>query len=239
MDGLGAPNERSTELTWETHGATEAQFHGSGLRSIMVNKRIWFVAKDICDALELADPTTMLRKLHVSERGTAQIQTTRGPRSMAVVNESGLYLLIFNSTKPEAVEFRMWVTDEVLPSLRRGAAGERQDTALGRAYVCMPHPGMYLTCLHPDGMISTDPIDAATPYVEGFDSAEVDALAIATMLVATLWRRHSLLNSLAAFNEHSNSRHQMNEAIRQANHIAQTLMRNRRDRATDVSRPQD
>ncbi|MDL2226560.1 hypothetical protein LJB86_02755 [Deltaproteobacteria bacterium OttesenSCG-928-M10] len=78
----------------------------------------WWVAKDVCAILELSDVSMSLRNLEDDEKGTSIICTPGGPQEMLVVNEPGLYSLIFRSRKPEAREFRRWVTHEVLPAIR-------------------------------------------------------------------------------------------------------------------------
>ena len=77
----------------------------------------WFVAKDVCDILEL--DTENIRRLDDDEKGLNKIQTPGGAQNMNVINESGLYTLVIRSNKPEAKKFRKWVTSEVLPSIRK------------------------------------------------------------------------------------------------------------------------
>jgi prophage antirepressor-like protein len=79
----------------------------------------WFCAKDVCNALELDNVSMALQKLDDDEKGIKNFDTPGGPQEMLVVNESGLYALILRSNKPQARAFRKWVTNEVLPSLRR------------------------------------------------------------------------------------------------------------------------
>lgn len=79
----------------------------------------WFVAVDICTALGLTDTEASLRKLDDDEKLTRKLYVSGQTREVWTVNESGLYNLIFRSTKPEAKEFRKWVTSEVLPQIRR------------------------------------------------------------------------------------------------------------------------
>lgn len=78
-----------------------------------------FCAKDICEALELTDVETALRKLDSDEKLTRKIYSSGQNREMLFVNESGLYTLIMRSNKPEARKFRKWVTGEVLPAIRK------------------------------------------------------------------------------------------------------------------------
>jgi prophage antirepressor-like protein len=79
----------------------------------------WFVAADICGALGISDTHVALRRLEDADKGRCQIPTPGGPQEMIVVNETGLYLLVFRSQKPEAERFTRWVASEVLPALRR------------------------------------------------------------------------------------------------------------------------
>ena len=82
--------------------------------------KIWFVAKDVCDVLGLGNARQAISSLDDDEKNTVTINDgNRGNPNMNCVNESGLYTLIFQSRKPEARKFRKWVTNEVLPTLRK------------------------------------------------------------------------------------------------------------------------
>lgn len=94
-------------------------YEGSELRTISRDNEPWFVAKDVCDILEIGDVSSALRRLDDEDKGTDTIPTLGGNQQMAVVNESGLYNLIFTSRKDEAKQFKKWVTNEVLPSIRK------------------------------------------------------------------------------------------------------------------------
>lgn len=76
----------------------------------------WFVAKDVCDALELSNVTVALQRLDDDERAKFNLGR-QGDTN--VVNEAGLYTLILGSKKKEAHAFKRWVTHDVLPSIRR------------------------------------------------------------------------------------------------------------------------
>jgi len=90
------------------------------LRTIETNKGIYFVGKDLAEALGYVRPDHAITK-YVSDddRLMYQIDTSGQSRQMYVVNESGLYALIFSSKLPKAKEFKHWVTSEVLPSIRK------------------------------------------------------------------------------------------------------------------------
>ena len=81
---------------------------------------IWFVANDVCEALELENPRDALAK-HVDEEDVAKRDTLTpgGLQKLNHVNESGLYALIFGSRKESAKRFKRWVTSEVLPAIRK------------------------------------------------------------------------------------------------------------------------
>jgi anti-repressor protein len=79
----------------------------------------WFIAKDICDALGLTNPSQTLSYLDEDERSLISNEALRANGPVTIINESGLYSLILRSRKPEAKAFKKWVTSEVLPAIRR------------------------------------------------------------------------------------------------------------------------
>ena len=89
------------------------------IRVQMKDGEPWFVAKDVCDALTLENSRKATASLDDDEKGVSPIVTPSGTQQMTIVNESGLYNLIFQSRKAEAKAFRKWVTSEVLPSIRK------------------------------------------------------------------------------------------------------------------------
>lgn len=79
----------------------------------------WFVAADVCAALDIAHHRDAIARLDEDERGSIVVDTPGGPQPTAAISESGLYALILRSRKAAAKRFRKWVTAEVLPSIRR------------------------------------------------------------------------------------------------------------------------
>jgi anti-repressor protein len=59
------------------------------------------------------------RQLDPDEKGTHTVRTPAGPQKVRIVNEAGLYTMILRSRRPEAVEFKRWITHEVLPTIRK------------------------------------------------------------------------------------------------------------------------
>jgi prophage antirepressor-like protein len=95
------------------------KFEGFAVRTVEKNREIYFVAKDVCDVLGLSDVSMTVKGLDDDEKGTSNICTLGGEQKMLIINESGLYHLIFKSRKKIAQKFRKWVTSEVLPAIRK------------------------------------------------------------------------------------------------------------------------
>lgn len=89
------------------------------IRTVMLEGQPYFVAKDVCAILGISNHNDAVGRLDDDERRGSVLPTPSGEQKITLVNESGLYHLIFQSRKPEARAFRKWVTSEVLPELRR------------------------------------------------------------------------------------------------------------------------
>lgn len=86
----------------------------------MINNEPWFVAADICNALDIVNTTRALSGLDDDEQALHTMKgISKGNDNVNIINESGLYSLILRSRKPEAKKFKKWVTSEVLPSIRK------------------------------------------------------------------------------------------------------------------------
>lgn len=100
---------------------------GGILRTVMIDGEPWFFAKDICDALGTAtnnlraileeDEIQDLPNLYTIEVGS--IGGSDGGRAPLIISEPGMYSLVLKSRKPEAKEFKRWVTHDVLPTIRK------------------------------------------------------------------------------------------------------------------------
>ena len=87
------------------------------VRTVILEGQIWFVAKDVADILEFRDAYNATQCLEDNEKGTCKVSTLRGEQEMLIINEPGIYCLIFRSNKPEAKAFQDWVYHDVLPTL--------------------------------------------------------------------------------------------------------------------------
>jgi prophage antirepressor-like protein len=87
----------------------------------------WWIAQEVCSLLGFSSASDALRGLEDDEKQVIKISThnMRGNPAKNIINESGLYSLIFKSRKPAAKRFKRWVTSVVLPEIRRtGSYGE-------------------------------------------------------------------------------------------------------------------
>jgi hypothetical protein len=103
----------------QNHHIMPFTYEDRAVRTVQINDEPWFIAKDVCDVLGVANPRETLRNFPENEKGVSTTDTLGGPQEMLVVNEPGLYRLIFQSRKPEAERFKTWVFAEVLPRIRR------------------------------------------------------------------------------------------------------------------------
>ena len=107
------------------------------MRVMQCDGEPWFVAADVCKALEI--DRTQTRRLDDDEKGVCSIHTPGGMQEITTVSEPGLYSLVLGSRKPEAKAFKRWITHEVIPAIRKTGgyiAGESQmsdEELVGRA----------------------------------------------------------------------------------------------------------
>ena len=89
------------------------------VRSILIDGEPWFVAADVCKALEIEKTNRALSRLDDDEKGAHSVSTPGGRQRRSIISESGLYSLILGSRKPEARAFKRWITHEVIPAIRK------------------------------------------------------------------------------------------------------------------------
>lgn len=94
-------------------------FKGKEVRVIPHGDEFWFLAADVCKALEITNVSQATGRLDDDERGITTVYTPYGTQDALIISESGLYSLVLTSRKAEAKTFKRWVTHEVLPALRK------------------------------------------------------------------------------------------------------------------------
>lgn len=87
------------------------------IRIVTKDNEPWFVASDICKALDLSNPTMVMERLDDDEKSKLNLGLSGGATNC--VNEFGLYTLVLASRKQGAKEFKRWITHEVIPSIRK------------------------------------------------------------------------------------------------------------------------
>lgn len=97
------------------------------IRTTIIDDEVWFVGKDVAEALKYENARDALSKhVEAEDKGVAKCDTLGGKQNMTIINESGVYALIFGSKLESAKRFKHWVTSEVLPSIRK--TGSYQQT---------------------------------------------------------------------------------------------------------------
>ena len=97
------------------------------MRTVTIDDKPWFVGKDVAEALGYSNARDALSK-HVDkeDKGVAKCDTPGGKQDLSIINESGLYALIFGSKLESAKRFKHWVTSEVLPTIRKTGGYQKQ-----------------------------------------------------------------------------------------------------------------
>lgn len=102
------------------------------VRTVVVDGEPWFVAADVCRALEIGNPSQAVSYLDDDE---VTLTTDEGGRSLNIVSEPGLYSLVLRSRKPEAKVFKRWITHDVIPAIRKsGSYTPAPQFAIPRTY---------------------------------------------------------------------------------------------------------
>lgn len=96
------------------------KFHDEKVRMVVVNDEPYFVGNDVARILGYSNPRKAISDhVYEEDRGVTKCDTLGGVQDLTVINESGIYALVFGSKLPRAKEFKHWVTSEVLPSIRK------------------------------------------------------------------------------------------------------------------------
>ncbi|OOF43444.1 antirepressor [Rodentibacter trehalosifermentans] len=108
-------------------------FESNSIRTLAINNELWFVAKDLCDAINISNYRDAIERLDEDEKGVALTDTLGGKQEMNIVSESGMYTLILrcrDAVKKGSIphRFRKWVTSEVLPQIRKTGKYEHKTT---------------------------------------------------------------------------------------------------------------
>lgn len=157
-------------------------------RTVEINGLPWFYGIDICNALDIKNPSDAYARLDTDDLGQTEGIDGRGRRqTFTIVNESGLYSLILRSDKPEAKRFKKWITSQVLPAIRK----------TGTYSTAAPQPGLEWKPFHdrlnlalapvPDGFFSIfrEMADLTAQLI--VQGAVVDDATIPDISVGKMW----------------------------------------------------
>lgn len=89
------------------------------VRTVMKEGQPWFVAVDVCRALDVGNSRQAITRLDDDEKDVISTDTLGGRQEMSIINEPGLYSLVLGSRKPEAKAFKRWITHDVIPTIRK------------------------------------------------------------------------------------------------------------------------
>lgn len=104
-------------------------YNETPVRTIEMENQVWWVLADVCKVLEIKNSRDAAKRLDEDEKNTVALSDgIPGNPNRTIINEPGLYSLILRSDKPEAKQFKRWVTHEVLPAIRKsGSYGQGYD----------------------------------------------------------------------------------------------------------------
>lgn len=145
------------------------------IRTITIDDEPWFVAADVCNALDIGNPSQAISRLDEDEKMITLISNEgnrRGNPNVTVVNEPGLYTLILSSRKPGTKAFKRWVTHDILPAIRK-TGGYMTDELLAK---CQKDPNVMfafaeeLLKLRDKTNVLESKLDVAQPKADFYDT---------------------------------------------------------------------
>ncbi|MFP3419808.1 phage antirepressor KilAC domain-containing protein [Bacillus sp. SIMBA_154] len=107
-------------------------YQNHDVRTVFQDGQPWFVAKDVCEILGIKNATQAISKLDIDERAMLNIGRQGNTN---IVNEPGLYTLILGSRKPEAKQFKRWITHDVIPTIRKTGGYVANDDLFIQTYL--------------------------------------------------------------------------------------------------------
>lgn len=114
-----APQSENSDATKNNNLRIFTNSSFGKIRTIDRDGETWFIAKDVADILNYEKSSKMYKRLDEDECSETKLQIGASWQKAVIINESGLYNAIIGSTKPEAKQFKKWITSEVLPSIRK------------------------------------------------------------------------------------------------------------------------
>lgn len=111
-------------------------YQNQEVRTVIQDGQPWFVAKDVCDVLGITDARKSVNLLDNDERNTLPVTDALGrSQKTLIINEPGLYTLVLKSRKPEAKQFKRWITHDVIPTIRKTGGYVANDELFIQTYL--------------------------------------------------------------------------------------------------------
>ncbi|QOG31626.1 phage antirepressor [Enterococcus casseliflavus] len=171
-------------------------FEQNEVRTILVNNEPFFVGKDVAETLGYSNTAKAIRDhVDIEDRRSERIvHPSGGTQDSVVINESGLYSLILKSKLPNARKFKQWVTNEVLPSIRKHGA-YMTDDALEKALTSPEFGIRLLTELKNEREQkeqAQQQLKAQEPQIVFAKSVEVSQNSVAVKVLATILKQNGV-----------------------------------------------
>lgn len=150
------------------------------IRTVVKDNEPWFVAADVCMALEIKNSRDAMQRLDGDEKGVVLTDTLGGKQEMATVNEPGLYSLVMGSRKPEAKAFKRWITHEVIPTIRKTGGYVNNEDTFVNTYLPFADDGVKALFSQTLGALrkANEKIEADKPKVLFANAVETSKTAI-------------------------------------------------------------
>jgi hypothetical protein len=200
----------------------EYRFQGSLIRAFYIAGQTWFVAAEVCEALDIANPSDAASALDPDEKGIGIADTLGGPQSVKLISESAIYALVFRSRKPQAKAFRRWVTGEVLPEIRQTGAYSTRGQLGGDGSIVLPQPDkptrFIVTAAPGDAPhIRRTTLDEAVAEFTGLDR---QAMCYTLKQIEVWWSKVQIKDSVRVTHDAGFAIHKLDEAIRNGSEMA-------------------
>lgn len=215
----------------KTQPLTEFTFEELAIRTVLKDGEVWFVAVDVCKVLEHSNPSQAVLTLDEDEKDITIGYTRGGDQKLHIVNESGLYNLIFKSSLPKAKSFRRWVTHDVLPSIRKTGSYEANkaeekvepEAKSNKVFVGVPGPGHYQIIVYETGCTFLEVPDCDSTRLDHI-LLNLDVFCYTVKQIEAIWTKLRLTHQSLCDHDQTPDAARMNNSVTDASALATELL---------------